>query len=140
MVTLKLLIPAASALLLLMACGKEAPAPAAAPETTKDSALTKENLYSFIEKNKRKEFSYFQEAKDFISRDVVLPIEGNQMTKYGNFTFLRTDSAMSYPEGISYVLITCAKASGITSLAVDENFQTFIGLLIRTRSTLYADV
>ena len=31
MVTLKLLIPAVSALLLLTACGKEAPAPAAAP-------------------------------------------------------------------------------------------------------------
>ena len=120
MVTLKLLIPAASALLLLMACGKEAPAPAAAPGAAKDSPLTKENLYSFIEKHKSKDFTYIQEAKDFISRDVVLPIVGNQMTKDGNFTFLRTDSAMSYPEGISYVQITCVKASGITSLAVDE--------------------
>ena len=90
------------------------------PGAAKDSPLTKENLYSFIEKHKSKDFTYIQEAKDFISRDVVLPIVGNQMTKDGNFTFLRTDSAMSYPEGISYVLITCAKASGITSLAVDE--------------------
>ena len=122
MVTLKLLIPAASALLLLMACGQETSALSAIPGAAKDGPLTKENLYSFIEKHKSKKVTYIMpEAKDFISREVVLPIVGNLMTQDGNFLWIKTDnSVMIYPEGISDVLITCAKASGITSLARNE--------------------
>lgn len=78
--------------------------------------LTQSNLTQFIEQYKSKE----ADPAAIIKRDVTLPIVGNQMTKAGDFTYLRSAPSLKYPAGIDYVLIMCPQASGRSSLAVDE--------------------